>query len=107
MATSFDFGAALSDNFQRNLISSINTLPGAVGTGYSTYINLSNLFAGSTFAGKVIQFGRNIEASLVSFSTGATSFDTSGFVNAGAGLAIAGGTCGTPPSQLVASECVL
>jgi len=77
MATSFDFGATLLDNFQRNALSNINTLPGAVGTGYSTYINLSNLFVGSTFAGKVIQFGRNIEASLVSFSAGARSFNAS------------------------------
>lgn len=88
MAESTSFSTTLTSKFTSNLLANIYTPSGAVSTGYATYVNVSNLITGTTAAGKWIQFGRNVEASLVSFATGATSFDSSGFVNASAGLVI-------------------
>jgi hypothetical protein len=67
------FTEAFTARFTANLQSSYNTAPGTVSTAFATYINLANVFVGSTYVGKIVQFGRSVESAALAFATGGIS----------------------------------
>jgi hypothetical protein len=95
-----DFAYSLSIRWYNNIASNFNSVPGGVSTAYSAYINLTNPFLGGSLVGKIIQFGRNVEASGVAFATGTDSANISGLVNAGAALAFSAALIVSAPLTL-------
>jgi hypothetical protein len=84
------FTDAFLGRVQANLWSNVNSVPGSLSTAYATFINVTNIAAGGTPAGKIVQFVRNVEAAAVSAASGATNANWGGAVNAAVGLTAAG-----------------
>jgi hypothetical protein len=96
------FTSTFFDKFASNLNSNFSS-QGGLSVAYSGFVNVTNIAAGSTPAGKIVQLYRNIEATAVSAAAGSTSPNWSGVVNAAAGLAVAGAFIAWAPLTLPAA----
>lgn len=62
----------------KNDLAGNTSVPSTIGNGYAAYVSFTNVAVGGSYVGKLVQLGRTVEATAVSFATGGTSANWAG-----------------------------